>query len=232
MNTETRQTIHFGINFVFSPIPSMDRQSNLRFQQALLAAGLDFSQNQIHERELMVLREGSPRLEAKVALLPSAPLAQLLIVSPDSRTDLNLFVKDVQAVLDAFNATWQAPNRQLVSSDVTLRDLYEATGEHAFKELWETRLGQAPDSLSRLGHPVIGGGLRFVMPAQANEPNSAQVEVKIESFLQNPKKIFVETQFTWATPSSPGAPFEAERRLKEVDRYVEDQVEAFIVGGK
>ena len=232
MDTESRQTIHVGINFVFSPIPTIDPQSNLRFQQSLLSCGIEFSHNEIKEQEIIIVRERSPRLEIKVAAISGSPVGQIIIVSPDPRCELNLFGKDVEAILQAFDSTWPGPNRQIISSDVTLRDLYETAGEHAFKELWEKRLGQPTDSLARLGRPVLGGGLRFVMPAQSSDPDPVQVEVKIESFLRNTNKIFVETQFVWPSPKAPGTPFEPKRRLEEVDRYVEDKVEAFIVGGQ
>jgi hypothetical protein len=232
MNTDSRQTIHIGINFVFSPLPAIDAQSKVRFQQSLLNSGIDFARtDSSKEREVFVLRETPTRLEIRVVAMPGAPVGQLLVVSPDPKTELELFAKDAEAIVEAFEATWPAQNRQIISTDVTIRDLYEATGEHAFKELWEKRLKQAPTSLARLGHPVLGGGLRFVMPPRAEDPEPAQIEVKIESFLQDTKKMFVETQFVWPSPKAPGAPFEIKERLHQVDRYVEDNVELFIVGG-
>ena len=231
MNTDSRQTIHIGINFVFSPLPTIDAQSKVRFQQSLLTSGIDFARTDSKEREVFVLRETPSRLEIRVVAMPGAPVGQLLVVSPDPKTELELFAKDAEAIVEAFEATWPAQNRQIISTDVTLRDLYEATGEHAFQELWEKRLKQAPTSLARLGHPVLGGGLRFVMPPRAEDPEPVQIEVKIESFLQDTKKIFVETQFVWPSPKAPGAPFGIKERLQQVDRYVEDNVELFIVGG-
>lgn len=232
MNTETRQTIHLGINFLISPVPPLDSNSKLRFQQSLATSGIDFSHVELKEREIVVIREASPRLEIKVAALPGAPLGQLLIVSPDPRCDLRLFAKDAEAIIEAFEATWTMPSRQIISSDVTLRDLYESSSEHAFQELWEGRLKQPPDSLARLGRPVLGGGLRFVMPPLSDEPYPHQIEVKIESFLRDSKKVFVETQFTWTAPTPPSVPWDAQKRLEQVDRYVEDQVETFVVGGQ
>lgn len=231
MNTDSRQTIHLGINFVFSPIPTIDAPSKVRFQQSLLDSGIDFTRTDFKDREVFVFRETPTRLEIRVVAIPGAPVGQLLIVSPDPRTELELFTKDAEAIVEAFQATWPAQNRQIISTDVTIRDLYEATGEHAFQELWEKRLKQAPTSLARLGRPVLGGGLRLVMPPRPEDPEPVQIEVKIESFLQDTKKMFVETQFVWPAPKAPGAPFEIKERLHQVDRYVEDNVEPFIVGG-
>jgi hypothetical protein len=108
--------------------------------------------------------------------------------------------------------------------------LYETSAEHAFQELWEMRLRQPPDSLAVLGRPVLGGGLRFVMPPQPDDPEPVQIEVKIESFLRDTKKIFVETQFAWPSPMSPGAPFPV-NRLEQVNKYIEESVISFITGG-
>jgi hypothetical protein len=231
VNPDSRQTIHVGINFVFLPIPTIDPRISLRFQEALLSVGIDGSRADLKPQEITIVREPRPRLEIKVGAVIGSPLGQLLIVSPGPSTELDLFTKDAHAVIAAFSATWPVENRQVIRSDVTIRDLYEATGEHAFKELWEVRLQQAETSLARLGRPVLGGGLRLVMPPVPSEQEPTQIEVKIESFLRDTKKMFVETQFTWPQPSPVGAPLDPTPKLKAVDEYVENQVESFILGG-
>lgn len=231
MNPDSRQTIHIGINFLVSPIPTIDPRISLRFQEALLSSGIDSSRADLKPQEIVIVRESRPRLEIKVGMIIGSPLGQLLIVSPGPSADLDLFTKDARAVITAFSATWPADNRQVIRSDVTIRDLYEATSEHAFKELWEVRLQQAETSLARLGRPVLGGGLRLVMPPVPSEQEPTQIEVKIESFLRDTKKMFVETQFTWPQPSPVGASLDPTPKLKTVDEYVENQVESFILGG-
>lgn len=232
MNPDSRQTIHIGINFLFLPIPAIDQRIGLRFQEALLSSGIDVSRVDLKpQQEITVAREPRPRLEIKVGVILGSPLGQLLIVSSDPSTDLDLFTKDADAAIAAFSTTWPAEGRQVIRSDVTIRDLYEATGEHAFKELWEARLQQAESSLARLGRPVLGGGLRLVMPPTPGEQEPKQIEIKIESFLKDTKKMFVETQFTWPQPSPAGAPMDPASKLKAVDDYVENQVESFILGG-
>jgi len=231
MNTDSRQTIHIGINFVFSPAPIIESQSNWQFQKSLMECGIECSRAELKDRGILIVRETPPRLEIRVGNLPNSPVGQLLVVSSDPRCELELFIKDTEAVIEAFKATWKIANRQIISNDVTIRDLYEATEEHAFKELWEKRLHQAPNSLARFGRPVLGGGLRFVMPPRQDDTDPVQIEVKIESFLQDTKKIFLETQFVWLSSKSPGDSFDPNSRLKDVDQYIERQVEAFVVGG-
>lgn len=230
MNPESRMTIHMGINFVVSPMPTIDMERNLNFQESLVTQGIDFAKVELKEREIRVVREAPTVLQIKVAAL-GPPTGQLVILAPQPLRALSLFAKEAEAVAGAFNSTWPEKRRQIISCDATLRDLYEASGEHAFQELWETRLGQPRESLGVLGRPVLGGGLRFVMPPRADDPEPVQIEVKIESFLRDTKKIYVETQFTWPAPRLPGTPFDPESRLKQVDAYVENEVVSFITGG-
>jgi hypothetical protein len=230
MYPDSRQIIHMGINFLMSPMPVIDMQSNLNFQQSLVIHGIDFTKVEFKEREIVVVREMPARLEVKVAAVGPPSVGQLLILAPHPGRDLTLFTKEAEAVVKAFDSTWPAKTRQIISSDATLRDLYETSAEHAFQELWEMRLRQPPDSLAVLGRPVLGGGLRFVMPPQPDDPEPVQIEVKIESFLRDTKKIFVETQFAWPSPMSPGAPFPV-NRLEQVNKYIEESVISFITGG-
>jgi hypothetical protein len=232
---DSRQTIHMGINYLFNPVPVINRQSHLRFQQGLFDEGIDFKTTSLKEPVITVIREEPSRLEVKIAAL-GQPTGQFLVVAPQSGCDVEVFVREVEAILRAFESTWPSRRRQVVTTDATFRDLYETTAEHAFQEIWEMRLGQSAQELERLGQPVLGGGLRFVMPAQSEDSEGSQgqvkqVEVKIESFLRDTKKIFVETQFTWPQPSTPGAPFDPSGRLRQVDSYVENEVVSFLLGG-
>jgi len=232
MNPDSRQTIHMGINFVFSPMPIINQRSYVDFQDSLLTRGIEISKTGFtDQREILIVRESPTSLEIKVSTLGPPSVAQLLILASNPSRDLESFAKDADAAVMAFESTWSEPNRQLLSCDVTLRDLYETSTEHAFQELWETRLNQPQDSLAAFGRPVLGGGLRFVMPPLPGEPKPVTIEVKIESFLRDTKKVFVETQFVWPSPASQAAQFDPVSRLRQVDEYVEHQVLSFILGG-
>jgi len=232
MISHSRQTIHMGINFLFSPVPVINRQSHIRFQQSLIETGVDFKTTSLNQGEIVVNREEPSRLNIRVAALGQPPAAQILIVAPHWGCDVVVFTKEVEAVLRALESTWPSRRRQVLSCDATFRDLYETSAEHAFQELWEMRLGQSESALKVLGRPVLGGGLRFVMPANLDDPEPLQVEVKIESYLQDTKKIFIETQFAWPAPTPRGTPFDPEKRLSMIDRYVENEVVSFLEGGR
>jgi len=145
---------------------------------------------------------------------------------------LHHFISEVKAILEAFEQAWPLQNRQILRCDVTLRCLYQSTGEHAFQELWEKRLQQPRDSLGKLGK-VLGGGLRFIIPPpQAGDPESAQVELKIESFLRDTKRIFIETQLVWPEPRPPGSDFAPADKLNQANQYIENKVHAFMMEGE
>jgi len=181
------------------------------------------------EHRIEVVRDVPLPLQVVVSASTSQPIGQLLLVATHPERTLRYFIQETEQVVEAFEATWPASHRQIIKRDVTLRDLYETTSGHAFQELWETRLGQPTDSLAAFGGPVLGGGLRFVIPVQPSRP--AQIEVKIESYLADTSKVFVETQFTWPQPTPPGVSFDPRDRLLEVEDYIKNQVLAFILGG-
>src|SRR3972149_4808292 len=232
MKPQSRHIIHIGVNFVISPPPLIDlRSSYLDFQKNLITNGIEFSNAMCQERTIQVVRNGPSPLQITVAAL-TPQIGQLVIVAPHPERPVSYFTKEASAIVEAFNQTWPAQPKQIISCDATVRDLYETTSEHAFKELWESRLGQSLDSLGAFGRPILGGGLRFVMPSLPNEPEPAQIEVKIESFLEDVKKIFIETQFTWPQPATPNAPLDPERRLNQVNEYIEREVMRFVMQEK
>jgi hypothetical protein len=232
MKPESRHPIHMGINYITSPPPVINPQSYLKFQESLISCSVEFTNSARREHEqghrIEVVRDVPTPLQIVVNASTSQPIGQLLLVAPQPARTLEYFIQEAEQVVEAFDATWPAPHRQIIKRDVTLRDLYETTGDHAFQELWETRLGQPSDSLQVFGGPVLGGGLRFVIPAQSGR--LAQIEVKIESYLADTSKILVETQFTWPQPTPPGVSFDPRERLLEVENYVTKQVLSFILG--
>jgi len=231
MRPDSRQIIHMGINYVILPMPMVDQEHNLKFQSSLIAKGVDFTNLALEESQIRIWRNPPLPLEIRVSAQTSQPqpFGQILVIAPNPNRPLENFISEVVAVLEAFNQTWLPQNRRILSCDVTLRCLYQSTSEHAFRELWEERLCQPPDSLAKLERRVLGGGLRFVMPPQQGDTEPTQVEVRIESFLRDTKKIFIETQFTWPAPKPPGTDFAPATRLNQANEYVENQVHAFMM---
>ena len=227
MHPEGR-THHVGINYILSPPPDIDKKYYLDFQRALVDEGIDFDSGgdtpEIH------IERKTPPLQIRVLASKEAPVGQLLIIAPRPDRAPDAFGKEAEAIVRAFKNTWRT-SMQILSCDSTIRYLYETTGEHAFQELWETRLKQPKASLNTLSKPVLGGGLRFVMPPIPGEPDPTQIEVKIESYLQDSRKIFVEVEFKWPQPKAADTPFDPMNRLMIVENYIEKQVKPFIEEG-
>jgi len=229
MKTHSRHIIHIGINFVTIPVPTISSQTFLLFQQAVMTHGLEFGKTERTGTQLSMMRESPVPLQVTVASLSPQMVGQLVVVAP-SQIPLELFIQETEAVVNAFSDVWPAEGRQVVHGDATIRELFETTSAHAFQELWETRLGQSAQSLATFGRPVRGGGLRLILDPNPGDDEPAHVEIKIESFLPDSTKIFVETQFAWLQPSAPGTPFRTRERLEQMNAFVENQVHAFLLG--
>lgn len=230
MQPDSRQTVHMGVAFVLSPSPIIDAKRNLKFQQSLIEQTIEFAKVELTDKEIVVIGE-SGSLNIRVDVIQPPQIGRLTIVAPKLGSSLDLFSRQAEAVVKAFEETWPAKSRQIVSTDSTFRDLFETSEQHAFIEIWEKRLGQSADSLRPLGRPVLGGGLRFVMPSHTVTATQ-EIELKIEAFLKNTKKIWVETIFRWHDPLPPGSPMNPMERLQEVNNYVDSQVVSFLTGGE
>jgi len=218
---------HVGINYVLTPPPVIDNRHYLAFQQALMAQGVEFDGGK-HKPEIGIER-ASPPLQIRV-IAGAPPVGQLLVLQPQPTQDLDMITREMDAIASAFNQAWAEP-RQILACDATLRYLHETDRDHAFRELWEQRLGQSGTTLKVLGRPVLGGGLRLVMPPQPGEPKPTQVEVKIESYLPDARKMFVSVEFKWPQPQPIGATFAPSEYIMQVEDYLEKHVKPFIQGG-
>lgn len=225
-------TIHAGVNFVVAPFPGVDRPAYLRFQSALSDVGFNISNTSYNnDREFTLGRQSPSPMEIKVAMV-GPQIGQLLILAQQPLRSLEMVSAEADDIAEAFNQTWSFPQRQILSCDATMRDLYETSAEHAFVELWEKRLHQTSDDLLVFGRGVLGGGLRFVMPPPPNDLSAPLIEVKIESFLADTSKLYLESQFTWRQPLAPGVPFDPSLRLIQVDNFIQKEVADFLKEGK
>jgi hypothetical protein len=229
MKRFSEQLIHIGISFLTLPGISITNLTSLKFQQALNENGLDFNkfEKSPDNKVISIFRESPSPLQIIVDTRQTPP-AQLTIIAPNPKTTKELFCDEVDAVISAYDKTWPAEKRQVIHTDGVVRELLEASGDviHAFQELWELRLKQPIDSLKIFGQPVRGGGLRFVLDPIPNNPDPVQIEVKIESYLQDTKKIFVETIFNWFSQGT----IDPRKRITYMDDYLKERVYKFILG--
>jgi hypothetical protein len=229
MNVDSRQSIFFGVHFLLAANWTADGKRALAFQKALMDEGVEFSESAASPKSLTLNRkEGSP-LQIKVGSV-GPQVSEIRISTPERPSyTSDPFCQEAEAICRAYTATWPSPAFQLLQCDATVRHLYSC-GCHAFKYLWENRLGQDENDLRYLGgRPVLGGGLRLVLPRIAQWKD--HVEVKIESFLGEAEKLFIETMFVWPEPfvASKADDFKPTWRLQTVDKYSSKEVCDFIL---
>jgi hypothetical protein len=226
---DTKQGFHFGANFLFAPATALEPPAVLQFQQKLAetSSALVFDQVQRTPAGSLLVRQ-MPPLQVTIGLVGPG-IGQLLIAAPQPNRPLVSFIEDAEMVVQAYRRTWPGPI-QLVRRDCTLRYLYAVREGHAMQFLWERRLHQTEAALAALGRPVLGGGLRLVMPARHDVPDDPAVEVKIESLLADTRQLFLETQFVWETPAPPGTEPDPRPLIEAVDAYNDGPVTEFVAG--
>ena len=210
MNSESKLPLHYGVGFVFAPSPELSSANVLQFLQRLVIPerGIQFSQTQHQGASLSLNRESPPLMVMMSALAQGAPgssgvpgVSQLSVISAHPRGLASEFADEAAEVLEAYREVWPAPS-QIIARECVVRYLFDVGDVHAFQYLWERRLHQDAASMHAFQRPILGGGLRFVIPARegVEEP---LFDVKIESFLANPKQLFVEAQAKWGTAPVP-----------------------------
>ena len=231
VNRESRTSIHFSTSYIIARVWRPDKTVAVDFQKALLENELDFAQTNIWPNMFKLLRTEPSNLQIKLESL-GPQVSSIQVSSLNPQYDLEMFGKEAAAACDAHQRTWQKGGCQIINCSAKIQHLYSCR-EHAFKYLWETRLGQVGADLRCLGaRPVAGGGLRLVMPPYAAEgAEPCSIEIRIESFLREQKKLFVETAFTWPRPRllRETEKFDPQERLRIVQRYATEQVWDFLV---
>lgn len=229
MNFDSAKLLHIGVSYVVAPVSEINEEKAHEFAGHLIKAKLGLNDRKFESGTIIALRRTPTPLEVKIAFV-GPQLAQILVVAPHPRRAFEIFVEETQEVVAAFAETWMQGNFQIIHSDATIRQLYDSTRDHGFSELWEDKLGQHKESLAIFDRPVQGGGLRFVMPERPGEKDRKRVELKIESFIRDPKQIFVEVQFGWVDPviATSVADFRIADRLKNLEGFIENKVHKFM----
>lgn len=234
INPETRTSVHFSINYVIAMGWAPDKAKTVDFQKALLDNGLDFAQTNVRTNMFTLFRSQPSNLTVKIET-PAQHVSSIQIIAQNPSYDPEMFLQEASAAMAAYQKTWPVEQYQIIRAMAKIHHLYSSQG-HAFKYLWEDRLDQSPEDFRCLGkRPVAGGGLRLIMPPHAienEEPHS--IEVRIESFLHEPRKVLVETAFVWPKPSvlPKGERFDPALLLGPVEEYATNEVWTFLTQKK
>lgn len=230
INRNSKTSSHFSLQYLLAGPWNQDRLKTVEFEKALLDSGLDFSQINIHEKGFSLNRTQPSQLQIKIES-PGPQVTTVQIISQNPQYDLGMFCRDAEAVTTAFQQTWPADHYQILTSTGKIHHLYSSQ-THAFKYLWEERLGQNPADFKALGsRPVAGGGLRLLMPPHSVEgAEPVSIELRIESFLRETNKLFIETVFTWPRPKviNGDQGFEPELAMDAVEQFAANEVWNFI----
>ena len=230
INRQSRTSVHFSISFVIATAWTPDKALTVDFQKALLDNGLDFSRTNAGTNNFILSRTQPSHLQVKLES-PAPQVSSIQIVSAPPAYDLEMFIQEASAATGAYQQTYAADQYQIIRCGAKLQHLYSSRA-HAFQYLWEMRLGQSPQDFHCLGQrPVAGGGLRLVMPPHSKENEQPRsIELRIESFLREPRKLFIETAFVWPKPLllQKDQKFDPESRLISLEQYATNEVWTFL----
>ncbi|MFI5073162.1 MAG: hypothetical protein ACHP8A_20005 [Terriglobales bacterium] len=229
----SKQFYHFGLTFLLAPSEPASPSALLRFQQRLSEAdrGIIFDVVQRGgEMQAATFVRRSPPLQVGIGSPGPGgpPLMQLAMTAPDPHRRLEDFMLEAEDILAVFREVWPTV-QQSVTRSCSIHSLYPVLESHAFRFLWEDRLQQSNDSLRALERPVLGGGLRLVLPPPPDQPAAPAAEVRIESFFRDVSKVFVETTFTWNSPTGIDDSTLPSAMLKEVSEYEDGPVINFLM---
>ncbi|HSV27420.1 MAG TPA: hypothetical protein VLH60_05955 [Sedimentisphaerales bacterium] len=234
VNKNSRTTIHFSVGYLLAGQWAAERPRCLDFQKALMELQMDFSQTTFAGNRFTLIRNDPSNLHIVIES-PGPQVAGMTITSAYPQHDIAIFQREAEAAWQAYQKIWPAPQYQVLQCSARMHQLYSCS-EHAFKYIWEERLGQKPEDFAVFGgRPVAGGGLRLVMPpASINGSEPASIEVRIESYFREVAKLFVETVFLWPQPRviKTGERFDPAERLAVVEEYSGKEVWNFLVGGQ
>ncbi|EMO75571.1 hypothetical protein LEP1GSC127_1944 [Leptospira kirschneri str. 200801925] len=186
-----RNIIHVGLSDLFLPITVRSKSEIFQFQSNLEELGIEITGTNYASNQNVLTRQLSQSV-LTIQILNAGPnITQLLVVSENPEVSLESIEEDFERVLEAFDKVWSIQGKNVVKSDLTVRLLTDSSTEHAFGEIWEKRLRQSRDGLQQLGRPILGGGLRFVLPPLNNQdPEDHGIEIKIESFFRIPQSFY------------------------------------------
>jgi hypothetical protein len=234
VNRNSRTSIHFSVGYLLAGQWAAERPRCLDFQKAMLESELDFSQTAFAGNRFTLTRSEPSNLQVLLEV-PGPQVAGVTVTAAFPQYELAMFQKEAEATLGAYQKIWPAQQYQVLQCSARIHQLYSCS-EHAFKYIWEDRLGQKADDFAVLGgRPVGGGGLRLVMPpASVNGQEPLSIEVRIESYFRELAKLFIETVFTWPQPRiiQAGEEFDPSERMAAVEAYIDNEVWNFLTGGQ
>jgi hypothetical protein len=223
MFANTLKTRGLHVTLRFAPPALLDRDRRRQFQMKT-SVGFDWARHEYTDRVWRLASpqaEGDPRSHLKLTVEPDQMhFEDLFPVSPFDVYSDNLRLL-LEAVAEVFGT------KVLLGSRAIVRLTAEAPGHDARVFLGNKCLG-LDSRLGPLGRPVHAVGLKMLMPAIALQDQPPwQVEVKVESLVEDVRQLFIEADAQWAAPMPWGLD-EVIRRLRVAHDFTNKEVVAFL----
>ncbi len=219
-----KKELHYGVGCIVAPMTLGDSAKCRDFEDVLAKAGLEFDKKETLPNGFVFVRtKNDKNLQLRI-VVPGPRVAQIILVAPNPGVAFGAFGREAGSACKAMAEVWPSV-KTVVQREVTIRHLYDAEGEHAFKFLWEKRLGQKREDLDVFGR-VLGGGIRLVVPP--TQEQRTQLNIRVESYLKDSRKLFVEVQCHWPNPVPVEEGLKPQELLESVDRVIDTQVAKFI----
>jgi hypothetical protein len=230
---QSKTTILYQVNFLVAQGGVIDETTSLQLQKALVDEGLTFNKTEQSGGRILLRRDEPSKLQI-VLESPGQGVNSLSITAPNAAFEIETFIRQGQAGVRGYQEVFANERYQVLRTGAKVQQLY-STNTHAFKYIWEGRLGRSKDDFGALGgRPVAGGGVRLVLPPQQGQERPDAIEIRIESYFKEPSKVFVETGLTHPQPMMMDrqAGFGLEGILKKLDGYASNEVWQFLSGGQ
>ncbi|MBN2561483.1 MAG: hypothetical protein JXQ75_11195 [Phycisphaerae bacterium] len=198
MLPDTIKTRGFHAGVRFAPHALLDKHHKQQFQLKS-SEGFDWRRQEFTDKGWYLLSpqaEGDPRSQLKLSVQPD--LMNFEDYFPTG--PLDVFCDNMKLALECVASVFNP--KIIVGSGAIIRITAQSEGKDARVFLGQQCL-HLDDRLGPLRRPVHAVGLKMLLPPLPgkDKPNW-QVEVKIESLVEDVRQLFVEVDARWANPSS------------------------------
>jgi len=238
--------------FLFSGQPEMSRENNLRFYDNLTAQGVDLPTFEQKKNEIILQNRGggSPPNILGVSVGYFGDKFRLFVLEDSPTRSMEIFLQTADSAWKVFSDVWKPSTQGLSVAEVTLRYSAVAEGGNATNFLLTSALRIPKEALAMLERPIQGIGLRLVSPvlvAPDGKPplSNADFNVTIETLLEDPSRLYIQTTSKWPSLPLPAARGNQENikglptflnpechapswYLKETENFVKKQIEGFL----
>lgn len=240
MIEHSRQTIQLSVGFLVGPALELDEQRVAAFRARLEEEDVRFEHAEHADSTVVLTRLAPSSLQVQVASgqvgggPEPVPVTQVVVASAVGQDVAVASVADfagaAHEVTDVLRDVW--PGIEYVLGwNTGVRALFATATEHSFQYLWEQRLGQSTEELAVFGRPVLGGGLRLVFPPVQEEGEQFQAEVRVESFLEDVRRIYVEVNLANGTPE-PVSAMNPTALVHATEEFLVGRLLPFLRGGE